>query len=122
MPEGFKIESAAEAAVRLKEEQFLKLHPELQEWIAIWKRLLAATPEQAAQQVAALTLGRMTGAVLGCMNTTKPPTLSLSVTGEAPEVVLELDGPLAKCPESPSSSSRARQLPSRSQPTRLPCL
>ena len=41
----------------------------------------------------------MTGTILGCSNTSKPPTLSISITGTVQEVLLELDGPMAKCPE-----------------------
>ena len=37
-PEGFKVESAFEVAARMRDEEILRAHPELQEWMKTWKR------------------------------------------------------------------------------------
>jgi len=98
-PDGFRIETAAEAAERAWEDKVLSANPELQPYLHVRRSLLAATAENLPQVLSSLTLPRMKGTVIACDRETRPDEIQIGVTRtDAPEVLLKLDSPMPKCP------------------------
>jgi hypothetical protein len=99
-PDGFRIETAAEAAERTWEDKVLQANPEIQPYLEIRRRLLAAKPEDLPQVLASTILPRMKATLIGCNPESRPTELQLGITRtDAPEVLLKLDSPLPKCPD-----------------------
>lgn len=99
-PANFRIETAAEAAERLWEEQVLQANPGLRSYLDL-RKLLLLTPDDALPGIISSTpLPRLRAAVLGCNAALKATELQLGITGQSTqEVLVKLDGPLPKCPD-----------------------
>ncbi len=99
-PDGFRIETAAEAAERTWEDKVLQANPELQPYLEVRRRLLVTKPEDLPQVLASTTLPRMKGTLVGCNPESKPTELQIGITRtDAAEILLKLDSPLPKCPD-----------------------
>lgn len=99
-PNDFRIETAAEAAERAWEDGVLKANPDLQPYLDIRRRLLAARDEDLAQLIPNIVLPSLRGTLLGCNPEARPRELQIGITGPgAQEAVLKLDSALSKCPD-----------------------
>lgn len=99
-PNDFRIETAAEAAERAWEDGVLKANPDLQPYLDIRRRLLAARDEDLAQLIPNIVLPSLRAKLLGCNPETRPRELQIGITGPgAQEAVLKLDSALSKCPD-----------------------
>lgn len=99
-PGGFRIESAAEVAERVWEEQVLQANPGLRPYMDLRKMLLGAVETDLPNLLATTPLPRLRGTVLGCNEPVKATEIQLGITGpSAPEILVKLDGVLPKCPD-----------------------
>ena len=99
-PENFRIESAAEAAERVWEEQVLQADPGLRPYLDLRKMLLGAVDEDLPNLINTTPLPKLRGTVLGCNEPIKATEIHLGITGPSTdEVLLKLDGALPKCPD-----------------------
>jgi hypothetical protein len=103
-PAGFKIETAAEAAERVWNQQVLQANPELEPYLAIRKLLIAANDADMASVLAGITLPRFKGRVIGCATPTKVSEIHIGITNaETQEAVLKFDSPVPACPAAGST-------------------
>jgi hypothetical protein len=99
-PANFRIESAAEAAERVWEEQMLQANPSLRPYLDLRKMLLGALEADLPNLINTTPLPRLRGTVLGCNEAVKATEIQLGITGPSTqEVLVKLDGPLPKCPD-----------------------
>jgi hypothetical protein len=99
-PENFRIESAAEVAERVWEEQVLQSNPGLRPYLDLRKMLLGAVEADLPNLLSTTPLPRLRGTVLGCNEPVKANEIHLGITGPSTEEVLvKLDGTLPRCPE-----------------------
>lgn len=99
-PDSFKIESAAEAAERVWQEQVLQANPSLRPYMDLRKVLLGAVEADLPNLINTTPLPRLRGTVLGCNEAARATEIQLGITGQSThEVLVKLDGPLPKCPD-----------------------
>ncbi|MBA3975738.1 MAG: hypothetical protein C0504_16150 [Candidatus Solibacter sp.] len=99
-PANFRIESAAEAAERVWEEQMLQANPSLRPYLDLRKMLLGVVEADLPNLINTTPLPRLRGTVLGCNEAVKATEIQLGITGQTTqEVLVKLDGPLPRCPD-----------------------
>ncbi len=95
-PDGFKVESAADAAARRQEEELNRTNPQLAAWLRIRKQLEAPDGEKyMAETLSAVPLPRLRGVLIRCSPADQPTELVLGIRDAASEeVILKLGAPL----------------------------
>jgi hypothetical protein len=99
-PATFKIETAAEVAQRLADEEMEKVNPQLFTWVKIRRRLTGPTGDAEYQKLSEGALPLLKGYVIRCDADPKPTEAIVGLQDSSTEeIVLKFDAPLPRCAE-----------------------